>query len=320
MPGTVITVTPNTAFDYIVDVPRFRFPGGAKAERSSLYASGKGINVARIATALGVPARAIGLVGASTLQRFQAYSSPLLQVELFPVAGDTRINVTILDTAEMKLSHIRTSGFSGSEHDVCDLVAAIDRSASTGDVVVIAGSLPPRIKADAAARLVEAAQRSGAVVIVDCAGDVLRAALGMRPDLVKPNVAELEEHVGKSLAHSEDAIIRAARGVLKEGARTVVVSRGDLGILAVTQNDEFAWRAHVDISSERLASKRGIGSGDALVAGLAVSQLNERPLSDALRLGVACGAAKRFTRDPGDCPSSIITDLRTRVRVEKISK
>jgi 1-phosphofructokinase len=54
------------------------------------------------------------------------------------------------------------------------------------------------------------------------------AALLAAPDIIKPNQAELEAWVGRSLP-TEAAVIAAARVLVAGGVRLVVVSRGAEG-------------------------------------------------------------------------------------------
>ena len=50
----------------------------------------------------------------------------------------------------------------------------------------------------------------------------------------------------------------------------------------------------------RVPPGSGVGAGDAMVAGVAVGLIQGRPLTDAVRLGIAAGAAMLLT--PGTAP------------------
>ena len=52
-----------------------------------------------------------------------------------------------------------------------------------------------------------------------------------------------------------------------------------------------------------------IGAGDSLTAGLAVGLLNNLPLLEAARLGVAAAAADVTTLLPGTIDASLVSDL-----------
>ncbi len=312
----VVTITLNTAFDYVVSVDKFSFPAVMRATRTSLIPSGKGVNVSRVVSGLGHPATALGFAGQSDMDRYESLASPQLAIGLLPVAGNTRTNVTIVDTARRQQTHLITTGYSISAQNIAALHQALKRSVRANDVVVISGSVPPGTPPSTIADLIENCHAAGAATIVDTGGENLRQALGAKPYLVKPNVLELEELTGAALSASEPALVEAARQTASAGPRVVVVSRGPLGVIAVCQDSDAICKASVKIDDPRAVSTIGVGSGDALVAGLAVARLEDRPLEEAIRLGVACGAAKRYTRDPGECPSDEIQSLLSLVDVE----
>jgi tagatose 6-phosphate kinase len=53
------------------------------------------------------------------------------------------------------------------------------------------------------------------------------------------------------------------------------------------------------IKPPRVKAKNPIGSGDAMLAGIAVDLLRGKPMVAAVWLGVACGAANVMTSEPG---------------------
>jgi tagatose 6-phosphate kinase len=46
-------------------------------------------------------------------------------------------------------------------------------------------------------------------------------------------------------------------------------------------------------------AKNAIGSGDAMMAGIAVGLVRGRSMLEAVRFGAACGAANAMTTEPG---------------------
>src|SRR5207247_1985743 len=85
----------------------------------------------------------------------------------------------------------------------------------------------------------------------------------------------------------------AARALCKMGARWVVVSSGPGRVLAV--NSSETWSA----MPPKIKAVNPIGSGDAMMTGIAVSLLRGQPMIEALRFGVACGTANALTAAAG---------------------
>jgi fructose-1-phosphate kinase PfkB-like protein len=87
---------------------------------------------------------------------------------------------------------------------------------------------------------------------------------------------------------------------------------GSEGALAIT--NEGCWYA----TAPRIEVVSTVGSGDALLAGLVVAQLEGECLETALASGVACGAANALTLQPGRFERCVMEALLKRTNVEKI--
>ena len=77
---------------------------------------------------------------------------------------------------------------------------------------------------------------------------------------------------------------KAAKEILKQGVKTVIVTLGSKGALLVTDTQVKQVDTYkVDVVDTTAA-------GDAFIGGFASSFLNGRSLEDAVRYGCACGA------------------------------
>jgi tagatose 6-phosphate kinase len=74
--------------------------------------------------------------------------------------------------------------------------------------------------------------------------------------------------------------------VISDGAKSIYVSESP-GARAST------------FSPPRVQTKNPIGSGDAMMAGIAVGLVRGQPILEAVRFGAACGAANAMTAEPG---------------------
>ena len=112
--------------------------------------------------------------------------------------------------------------------------------------------------------------------------------------LLKPSVRELRECVGRELLTEAEQLAAARELVERGAAECVLVSLGAQGALLVTRDSAHRFApAHVH-------SVSGVGAGDAMVAGVAVGLTRGWTLTEAVRLGVATGAAMLLT--PGTAP------------------
>ncbi|WP_219416266.1 1-phosphofructokinase family hexose kinase [Pseudonocardia nigra] len=301
----ILTVTLNAALDvtYTVDalVPYATHRIGSVTAR----AGGKGVNVARVAAALGHETAVTGFAGGATGTAIRAeLAAAGLRDELVAVAAESRRTATVVDGVDATGFHepgpeVRTTEWSA----FCASFAGLARAAH---VVVCSGSLPPGVPLDAYAVLVDIARRHGARTVVDAEGSSLRAALAARPDIVKPNLAELTATVGITEP------LAGGRALCAAGARSVVVSSGPDGLLAVT--GEGTWRAR----PPRRIRGNPTGAGDAAVAALAAGLVHDAPWPRRLRDATALSAAAVAAPLAGEFDAPAYHRMRVEISLEEL--
>jgi tagatose 6-phosphate kinase len=247
-----------------------------RAKRVSEMASGKGVNVARVAAILGAEVRLLTVAGGARGRLLRAQ----LQGQRFgacvmSVKAETRICQTLLCNGEATELVEEAGALHGSE--VKEVLHAFAMEVRKAKLVVLTGTVPNGCGDGFYARLVEESRRRGMRVLVDAQKAQLQNALKQRPFLVKINRDELA-----AVTH-----LRGARwAVITDGAKAVRVTDGSSGRPSI-------------VKPPRVKAKNPIGSGDAMLAGVAVGLLEGRPMVEAVRLGVACGAANAMTIEPG---------------------
>jgi 1-phosphofructokinase len=258
----IVTVTPNPSIDRSLQVDSLEVGEVVRARRSWSEPSGKGVNVALALHHQGLASLAVlpvgGATGAQLVAMLRAAAVPF---EAVPIAGEVRVNVSLVqpDGVVTKVNE------PGPELTAAEGVSVIEAAtaaaaASPGHWLAGCGSLPRGIGRDFYARLVEAGHRVGARVVVDSSGPALDGALAAGPDLVKPNVGELEELVGTPIRTLGD-VVEAAEQVRRRGALAVLASLGADGVVLVDAGGARFGEARVS------SVRSPVGAGDALLAG-----------------------------------------------------
>ncbi|MBU2570997.1 MAG: 1-phosphofructokinase family hexose kinase [Gammaproteobacteria bacterium] len=308
-----MTVTVNTAIDLLLEVESF-VPGETlSAERAEEFASGKGINVAKAIESLGHAVLCLGFAGARSIDAFHALQTERFNTDLTKVSGKTRTNITLHDSASGRETHIRTAGFRVTHDDCRRLCENVESHAVPGAIVIISGSLPPGAPDDFYRHLIEVCRERGVTTFLDASGPGLSRGIEAKPDVIKPNQQELEALLGKPLP-DERSIAEAARELVGQGIQRVYVSRGEHGCIAAYENMTIS--AYLNTAPEQIVSR--VGCGDALVAGLAVAAWRGLDAEAALKLGVACGTANLFSKEPGRFDSGLLVDIGGHVILEPI--
>jgi len=260
MPNSnIITVTLNPAVDRLLEVRRL-LPGEHQVAREiSRTPGGKGVNVSRALSSLGVASTAAGFVGKDNRAEFAAlFEDPQVQDAFLDLPGRTRENVSILARETGTVTHFRDVGLPVDHLSVARLGRRLEQRAGDGATVVFSGSLPPGLAPAALAGLASRCHKAGTRVAVDTSGDALRTAAGLPLWLFAPNVAELSELAEEPLV-KPGAQVTAARRLFPD-AGFVLVSRGAEGALLVRERE--AWSARV---TEPLDVKNTVGCGDVLL-------------------------------------------------------
>lgn len=303
--GTTPTVQRTLVFD------RMRIDDVNRAATTDEYASGKSVNVARVAALLGADVTATGFAGGDRGRFLKAQlSADGVRHSFQTVDAQTRLCTTVIDRAGGTVTELVEEHAAIDPADWADLFRRCVRLIAKGtSVVVLSGSLPPGGDQAFYPDVIEFAVHKGAKVIVDTRGEPLRRSLACgAPFVAKLNRAELAETVGRPLK-SDKALKEAMRETTPAGG-SIVVTTGKDG--AAAWDGERFWR----ISAPPLAAVNPIGSGDAFAAGLAVAIEQGRDVEATYALAAACGGANAMTPRAGMVRPDDVKSLRKKVRVE----
>ena len=313
----LITITLNTAVDEVLEVTQSQNSKPiVDTVRRFMFPSGKGVNVARAVATLGQPVRSLGFVGEGEGDLFASLQAIGVETLLTSTYGETRVNTTVCDLGDQSTWHIRRPGFSVSDPQMQAFEDKLTKMLVPGDVVVIAGTLPPGLSAQTYSKMIRLCQESKCRVVFDSSETDLISGIEGKPDVIKPNIEELASILGRVVTSTAE-IIRGACEIIQGGIKIVIVSRGSEGAVAVFDNGNRALSAEVQ-PDRTVISTGAVGSGDALVGGVATALVQARDISEALRLGVACGVANMLTIGPAVFDQQDVARLAQKVVLKEI--
>ncbi|MET9730264.1 1-phosphofructokinase family hexose kinase [Streptomyces sp. NPDC006458] len=303
----ILTVTLNAALDVTWDVESLRPRASHRVDAVHERAGGKGINVARVLTFLGHTPVATGLVAGATGRVIRdGLRTAQIPDAFLEVAGDSRRTLAVVSRDDGDATIFNGRG-PHVDRDAWELFSRHFAGLLDGvGVVVLSGSTPPGLPPDAYAQLIRTASAAGAFTVLDTSGPALLHALSARPDVIKPNAAEITAATGCEDVAEAAAVLRA------RGARTVVASAGPEGLYAITP--EGTWRA---APPERL-SGNPTGAGDACVAAVAAGLADRSAWPHILRAAVALSAAAVPCPVAGDVDAAVYRRFLTEVLVEPL--
>jgi 6-phosphofructokinase 2 len=285
--AAILTVTLNPALDISFEIERMVPESKLRGSGLVQHPGGGGINVARAATTLGGDVEAVWLGGGCESNTFAA----LLDAEgvrhhQIATRGDLRTSIHVEERATTDMYRFVLPGPTISASEADAILA--DVRATTAQLVVMSGSMPPSLPEDFYAQLAAAAPRD-ARVILDTSGEPLARGLAGGVFVAKPNRNELGRMLGKQLAEVDD-VIAAARELIAAGrVEALAVSMAAEGLVLVTADSA----EHVRAPKVEMVS--AVGAGDSTVAGLAIGLARGWSLRDAARLAIAAGTAAVLT-------------------------
>jgi tagatose 6-phosphate kinase len=310
----ILVVALNPALDITHHVAGTDWAGVNRPFAVHARAGGKGVNVARTLRALGQPVTIVGLAGGLTGQALlDGLVGTGIVASFTPISAETRRTFAVADSVRGQTALFNEPGPAVTEGEYREFSVAYEKAFPRSRAVVLSGSLPPGVPAGAYAALIAAAAAAGIPAILDASGTALTLGAAAAPEIVKPNLAELEAVAGCRLRgrHGADlqAIEQAAGRVRAEGAGAVVVSLGPEGLVAVTP--EGTWHARPPGHVHGNAT----GAGDAVAAGLADSLVRGQDWPATLRHAVALGTAAVGAPVAGEFASADYERLVTTIEI-----
>lgn len=301
----------NTAIDRLVRIGELQ-PGELhRAVDEQVYPGGKGLHVAQTIAALGERVQLVGIIDAAHRNLIGRHLSRR-GVLFHGIEIDDSIRTCVaLQEPSGRITEVLGQGpqLGLAQRDA--LLSAVQRCIEDSELLILSGSLPRGLPKETYAQLAAQVRDAGKHCLVDASGEALRLALQARPTLVKPNREEAGELLGRAV-DDIDAAVAAVRELRADGIAMPVVSLGALG--AVAADADAVWHAAI----EPVPTRNTVGSGDCLLAGMAVGMVRGMDLQQTLRLGVACGAANAQGEETGFVERQAVEALLSRVRVQRL--
>jgi 1-phosphofructokinase family hexose kinase len=308
--GVIVTVCLNPAIDVTYRVLELSVGRSHRVLEVHARAGGKGVNVARVLHQLDEPVTVAGLCGGATGAEIAAdLQRSGLPAAFTLISGQSRRTVTVVDARDATVFNEPGPPVSAAEWTA--FTAAFDEIAKAGRVVVASGSVPPGCPDTAYAELVAIARANGAAVVLDAEGERLRHALGVRPDVAKPNAAEVAHLFGRPVSTRQDAR-DAAQLLCDSGAEAGIVSLGAEGFVAVTPSAVF------DVRLPRRIRGNQTGAGDALAGAIARGLARHDPWPELLADAAALSAAAVAVPVAGSVAIDVMAEVRPGVVVQKV--
>lgn len=288
--NAIVTLTMNPAVDTYASVEHVTPDRKLRCSKPRHDPGGGGINVSRAIHTLGGEAAAVYPAGGPMGKLIRdLLDREGVEQTAVSIEGWTRENLVILDKSLDRQYRFGMPGPSLTADELDRCLDQVDSVCGDCTYLVASGSLPPGAPANFFGLVARVAKKKGTRLIVDTSGEPLRHAAEVGVFLLKPNLRELSHLAGREIADEERQYEAARRIIDRGGTTAVVISLGAGGAVLVTADGKLEVRAPtVPIRSK-------VGAGDSMVAGITLALARGEFLEEAVRFGVAAGAAAVMT-------------------------
>ena len=308
----ITTVTLNAAIDKTYALPSFQQGKVNRVQEVYSEPGGKGINVAKVLNTLQQEVVTTGFVGGFNGKYICARLDEMgIDHQFVQVKGESRLCLNVLDENSNTQTEILEPG--PAIHRVAweRLKERVADLAAISEIVVFSGSLPKGLSADDYAQLIEIAHRHKAKPIVDTSGIALSLGLPKKPFMVKPNRDELAALLKTESLHERE-IVDVMKEWHEDGIALVVVSLGSEGALVSHEGDVYK------VTPPSVRAVNPVGSGDALVAGMAAGIVSGFSIEETLILATAVATANAMEDRAGCIDLDKVKRFKKAVHIKRI--
>ena len=293
----IMTLTLNPCVDRTLWVEDF----GEEPVSIDYMSGGKGINVARVLSALGEDCIAVAPCGGEGGKKFAELATSE-GVQLIPVqiSGNTRTIDTYARLSDHAQQVKREAGPDLDAEEIDRIRETVLSRIDECAVLAVCGSASCEAGAHLVRELISEAKDRGVRTLLDSNGPALTEGTKAIPDVLKVNESELAQLVESTNdpMHPEAAVLTIERGVGR-----VILTLGDRGCA------QYLWEQSSFCPAPKVKCVNAVGSGDCFTAAWLHAQIRGFSDDGALMLANAAGAANAL-----QFPAAKIT----RTDIEKI--
>lgn len=331
----IYTITLNPSLDEFIWVEELQNieVDSMEIKKELVEIGGKGISVSRALANLEIKNTAIGLLDGPSRIAFKRRireinkERKLIQSFFIPISGSTRQNLIVNEINSGEQFFFRRNGPVISINEIEDFFRRLSKiilpsKEYNENIVVIGGSLPDYLNPEIVNRIIEVSKEKGAIVVLDASGDALKNGITAQPDLIKPNIQEVQKIWGAEIGEANDFNTGNFAKKLQEryNIPIVLISLGARGIILAAKNEIYHAIPPNDNENPDIQTidvRNTIGAGDSAVAGFILGwQIKKRSLKDSLIFAVAAGTATTWNEEPVLCQFNDFIELIPRIKLK----
>lgn len=307
----ILTVTLNPSIDRRYFVEDFKQDMVFRAKEVQYTPGGKGLNVSRVIRIFKEPVIATGFLGGLSGQFIEEKLEELeIESQFMEIGNNTRSCIAILSNNGSQ-TEVLEPGPEISKNELDSFYKTYSELMDKCKVVCASGSIPRNTPKEVYKELIKIAKDKNKKFILDTSGEALKEGIKGSPYMIKPNKEELEAIIGHPIEREEE-LIKGLKTLAKYDIELIVVSLGAKGSI-IYYNDGI-----YKVIVPEIGVINPVGSGDSMVAGVAVGLVKNYDFEKMVKLASACGTANVMEKETGKVDIDNVEKLMEDIIVEKI--
>lgn len=280
----IYTITLSPAIDYYITLNQELLVDEVNRGNHEIYkAGGKGLNVSKVLSILGIRSCAIALLGGFTGQFIYDSFQKDKNIQMIPIAVDGMNRINMKAHYHDKALCINGSGPTVTQTAITTLFHEIEKM-NPNDIAIISGSMMNGFPNDFIIDLSKKIQQRKAKIVMDMEQITLSQLQQIQPFLIKPNLYEFQMLFGQK-SMDDSNIIQYLQYGLQHGIQNILLSLGKDGAIFANQNEIYRLeQPHIPLVNK-------VGAGDAMLAAFIGKLSQNESIRNALCYGGAAGNA-----------------------------
>ena len=286
----ITTITLNPALDHYMIVDSKLIEDEVnRSNKEMLKAGGKGLNVSKVLSSIGIKSNALALIGGFSGEyiRSSFENREMINFIGIELEGITRINAKIY--GEDKTICVNGNGPEADENTREEIRRYLN-SINKDDYVMICGSKAKGLDDDFIVEMSQIVNKRNGRLVIDMESLTLEMIEKCKPYLIKPNLYEFKKLTG-NIDITPKNIKKEIDGLLDIGLKNILISLGKDGALYANENEMYK----VDQPEVNAINK--VCCGDSMLATFVGYESEGKDIISTLKYATAAGISQACTMD-----------------------
>ncbi|MDO4595240.1 MAG: hexose kinase [Tissierellia bacterium] len=309
----ILTITANPSVDISYTLDDLSIDSVNRTSIVKKDAGGKGVHVSYVLKLLGEKVRDTGFVGGKLGEYIEeVLNKKEIDTDFVKIKEETRNCIAIIHGENT--TEILEKGPKISEEEKREFLDKLNEITNSCKMISISGSLPDGLDSSFYLEIIKYAKENGIFIAVDTSQKVLKDVIeaDIKPDLIKPNIHELEEVTQKRYFSNVNMVVNSLKEEPFKDIDYIVASMGkDGGVFKIKDKYYLAKVPEVEAVNP-------VGSGDSTLAGALSAISNDEKDEDIIKKSMNCGLLNALDEEIGHIDLDKFDEYYEKILVKEI--